>query len=311
MARRERRGPPLFGLLLVALGVVLLLQNLDVIDWDLWAEIWRFWPVLLVAIGANLILGRRVPWLTTIIVVVLLVGSVLGAALLAESDASVRVDRIDEPLLSTMSLDLGVGFGMGSLVIDSLPPGSSKLVEGSLDAPCGYAATSFQRHDGTAALDIDVSGESFFPCGWGRDWRVSLSTVPEIAMALGTGASSIDLDLTDLRVKSLHVAAGAADLDIRMPARAGDVEVVIDAGAADIDVWIPDGVEARIVNDSGLSSFKVSRRFPSLEAQGWIAEYGTIGGRGPGEIYSSLGYGEAENRIHVEINGGASSISVW
>ena len=90
----------------------------------------EFWPLLLVAIGANLILGRRLPWLTTMIVVVLLAGSVLGAALLAESDASVRVDRIDEPLLSTMSLDLGVGFGMGSLVIDSLPPGSSKLVEG-------------------------------------------------------------------------------------------------------------------------------------------------------------------------------------
>ena len=156
-----------------------------------------------------------------------------------------------------------------------------------------------------------MSGESFFPCGWGRDWRVSLSTVPEIAMALGTGASSIDLDLTDLRVTRLHVAAGATDLDIRMPARAGDVEVVIDAGAADIDVWIPDGVEARIVNDSGFSSFNISHRFPSLESQGWSAEYGTIGGRGPGEIYSSRGYGEAENRIYVEVNGGASSISVW
>ena len=310
MARRERRGPPLFGLLLVALGVVLLLQNLDVIDWDLWTEIWRFWPVLLVAIGANLILGRRLPWLTTMIVAVLLTGSMLGAALLAESDASVRVDRIEEPLLSTRSLYLGMGFGAGSLVIDSLPRGSSNLVEGWFEAACGSASTSLKRYDGTAALDIDVSGESFFPCGWGRDWRVSLSPVPEVTMDLGTGASSIDLDLTDLRVTSLYVAAGATDLDIRMPARAGDVEVVIDAGAADIDLWIPSGVEAYIVNDSGISSFKVSRRFPSLESQGWTAEYGTIEGRGPGDIYSSRGYGDAENRIRVEINGGASSVSI-
>ena len=310
MARRERRGPPLFGLLFVALGVVLLLQNLDVIDWDLWTEIWRFWPVLLVAVGANLILGRRLPWLTTMIIVVLLTGSILGAALLAESDASVRVDRIEEPLLSTRSLDLGMGFGAGSLVIDSLPRGSSNLVEGWFEAACGSASTSFQRYDGTAALDVDVSGESFFPCGWGRDWRVSLSPVPEVTMDLGTGASSIDLDLTDLRVTSLYVAAGATDLDIRMPARAGDVEVVIDAGAADIDLWIPSGVEAYIVNDSGISSFKVSRRFPSLESQGWTAEYGTIEGRAPGDIYSSRGYRDAENRIRVEINGGASSVSI-
>ena len=129
-------------------------------------------------------------------------------------------------------------------------------------------------------------------------------------MDLGTGASSIDLDLTDLRVTSLYVAAGATDLDIRMPARAGDVEVVIDAGAADIDLWIPSGVEAYIVNDSSISSFKVSRRSPSLESQGWTAGHGTIEGRAPGDIYSSRGYHEAENRIRVEINGGASSVSI-
>ena len=287
MARREARGPSLVALLLVALGVVLLLQNLDVIEWRLWAEIWRFWPLLLVAVGANLILGHRLPWLRAVIVALLLAGSVVGAALLAESNGIVRVDRIEEPLLSTGSLDLGVGFGMGSLAIDSLPPGSSNLVEGSFEAACGFASTSFERHDGGAALDIDVSGESFLPCGWGRDWRISLSSVPDVTMDLETGASSIDLDLTDLKVTRLFVAAGAADLDIRMPASAGDVEVVIDAGAADIDLWIPGGVEAYIVNDSGLSSFKVSRRFPSLESQGWTEEDGTIGGRGSGDVYSS------------------------
>ena len=311
MARRERRGPPLFALVLVALGVVLLLQNLDVIGWGLWAEIWRFWPLLLVAIGANLILGQRLPWLRTVIVAVLLAASIFGAALLAESDATVRVDRIEEPLLSTGSLDLGMGFGMGSLTIDSLPRGSSNLVEGSFETGCGTAATSFQRYDGAAVLDIDLGSEPFVPCSWGRDWRVSLSSVPEVAMDLDAGAASIDLDLTNLRVTRLYVAAGAADLDIMMPERAGKVEVVIASGAADIDVWIPDGVEAYIVNDSGLSSFSISRRFPSLKSAGWNEEYGTIGGHGPGDIYSSRGYRDAENRVRVEIKGGASSISVW
>ena len=131
MARRERRGPPLFGLLFVALGVVLLLLH--------WFDFGKFWPVVLILLG------------------LLLTGSILGAALLAESDASVRVDRIEEPLLSTRSLDLGMGFGAGSLVIDSLPRGSSNLVEGWFEAACGSASTSFQRYDGTAALDVDVS----------------------------------------------------------------------------------------------------------------------------------------------------------
>ena len=311
MARRERRGPPLFALLLVALGVVLLLQNLDVLGWGLWTEIWRFWPLLLVGIGANLILGHRLPWLRTFIVALLLAASILGAALLAESDATVRVDRIEEPLLSTGSLDLGMGFGMGRLTIDSLPRGSSKLVEGSFETGCGAASTSFQRYDGAAVLDVDMGSEPFFPCSWGRDWRISLSSNPEIEMDLDTGAASIDLDLTNLRVTRLYLAAGAADLDIRMPERAGYVEVVIAAGAADIDVWIPDGVEAYIVNDSGLSSFSISRRFPSLDSEGWNEEYRTIWDDEPGDIYLSRGYRDAVNRVSVEIKGGASSISVW
>jgi hypothetical protein len=42
---------PLGGLLLVAVGVLLLLQTIGVVPWGLWLELWRFWPVLLVVAG--------------------------------------------------------------------------------------------------------------------------------------------------------------------------------------------------------------------------------------------------------------------
>jgi len=46
------------GIILVFLGGVLLLQNFDVLPWGLWGMLWRFWPVLLVIIGLNIIIGR-------------------------------------------------------------------------------------------------------------------------------------------------------------------------------------------------------------------------------------------------------------
>ena len=308
MAERRRPRPPLFALLLVAAGVVLLLQNLDLIGWGFWLEIWRFWPVLLVAVGVNIMLGRRLPWLATAIVVALVCGSAVWAALLAESGRDTVVARTSKVLGETSRLDMAVDIGFGRLTIDSLPSDSPNLVEWSLEAPCGGAATSFNRHGDAATLDVTMDPGSL-ACQWGADWRVSLSRVPDVYIDIDTGASSIELDLTDLRVPVLNVNAGAASVFIRMPTDAGPAEAVISAGASSIDVRIPDGVPARILNDSALSSLNVSSRFQSL--RGTFSEGQTVMRRDPGEIFQSPGYREAENRVSIELNVGVSSVSVY
>ncbi len=292
--RKKWPKPPLFALLLIAAGVVLLLQNFGVVGWGFWLEIWRFWPALLVAVGVNLILGRRLPWLTTAIVAALVCGSAAGAALLAEYERVTVVATISEPLDGVERLEVSVDLGLGSLTIDSLPSGSSKVVEGSFETPCRPASTSFERYGDAATLDVEMDAGSS-TCQWGADWKVSLSRVPEVSIDLGAGAASVDLDLADLRVPFLEMDAGAAAVHIRMPANGGAVEALITAGAADIEVRIPDGVAARVVNDTSLSSFEVASRFTSLE----------------GDVFQSPGYRQAENRVSIVFEGGVSSVSVY
>ena len=84
--RRRDRGPfPLWGLILVALGVVFLLQNLGVLGWGVWGTLWRFWPVVLLLIGLNIILRGQSPWLMLGITVVVLIGVIAAAVLVAAS----------------------------------------------------------------------------------------------------------------------------------------------------------------------------------------------------------------------------------
>jgi hypothetical protein len=52
----RRLSERLLPLLVLGGGIVLLLNTLDVVSWAVWEDIARFWPVLLIAIGASGIL---------------------------------------------------------------------------------------------------------------------------------------------------------------------------------------------------------------------------------------------------------------
>lgn len=49
----------LFGaFLFISLGIILLLNNFNALPWGVWEILWRFWPVLLVIWGLEMVLGH-------------------------------------------------------------------------------------------------------------------------------------------------------------------------------------------------------------------------------------------------------------
>ncbi len=55
-----RRGPDLFWpIILIGAGVIFLLANLGIIPSNPWPLIWNLWPVILIVIGLDILLGRR------------------------------------------------------------------------------------------------------------------------------------------------------------------------------------------------------------------------------------------------------------
>jgi len=57
----RKHGDGLFGgLFLVFLGVVFLLTNLGLVPSSVWAELWKFWPVLVILLGMRLLVGRNI-----------------------------------------------------------------------------------------------------------------------------------------------------------------------------------------------------------------------------------------------------------
>jgi hypothetical protein len=288
------QGVPVFAIVLVVVGVLLLLQTTGAVSWDVWGSLWRFWPAVIIAIGLNIFLGRRAPLLASALVSLLLIGVVTWAVVLASNESRTAVTSFAEPLDGLTSVEVRVDFGAGDMVLRSLPAGSSNLVEGKFKTPGIAAQASLARKGERGELEIRTERRTWWAGAPKADWQVELSRAPKLDLQLNAGAADVEFDLRELQVSQLDVDVGAADIDITMPASAGDVRAVVEGGAADIQITIPQGVHARITSTSGLSSVKVdSSRFPKTDG-----------------AYQSPGYDTATNRIALELKVGAASVNV-
>ena len=109
-----------------------------------------------------------------------------------------------------------------------------------------------------------------------RRWTLALNNAVPLTMIVKTGASDVRLDLTDLQVTRLKLESGANATRVIAPARAGYTEIRGSSGAASLNIEIPEGVAARIRTSGALASVSVDReRFPKIEGEYRSPDYET------------------------------------
>ena len=56
--RQKKTSSFFWPILLIILGTLLLLNNLGILPWSIWNNLWKFSPLLLILIGLELLLGK-------------------------------------------------------------------------------------------------------------------------------------------------------------------------------------------------------------------------------------------------------------
>ena len=128
----ERRHGLAFPILLIAAGFLLLLNTLGILDWNLWILLANLWPIILIAIGLDAIIGRRSAigsLAVAVITLALIFGSVmyLNAGMSASPDGTTHT--ISQPLDGATRARVELKAGAGALQLNPLPEGD-KLVAG-------------------------------------------------------------------------------------------------------------------------------------------------------------------------------------
>jgi hypothetical protein len=305
--RRHYRGGLVWPVILISAGVVFLLNNLGVLSWNVWGTLWRLWPVLLIAIGLDILFGRRS--LLGSLVVALLLVVVLVAAIglgvpqlgvpqwslgslgsLSGLDAVERTETIDESLRGADRADVEIGFGTGSLRLGALPEGSSELIKGTVDLGHNERLTLDHGSSGSLSLRSRNAGITGFNTAQDNSkvWDLELNRDVPMQLKVGTGVGSSTLDLTRLNLTGLEIDSGVGQTSVTLPER-GRFTAKVDSGLGEVTIIVPQAMAARIRVDRGLSGVSVNGDFNRRDDEYVSPNYGTAANRMDLDVSSGLG----------------------
>ncbi len=285
--KRRRRSSPLGAVLLLLIGGILLLNALGTLEWSIWWSVIRLWPLLLIAAGLDLLLGRSKlgGLIATILVLALAVGALwlmssgaIGGGLVTQPiqvplGDSTRASITVEPVVGT--LRIGAAAESANLVEGSVSRGKDEKIEPKL-AQAGGAAT--------CSLSAEGNSWNGFTGGWdqSRVWELALSPGASLSLTVDMAVGDSEIDLTGLTMEFLKADMGLGRIKVVLPAT-GRFDLSISQGVGVVEIVIPKGMAVRIETDTALAGRQMPDDLVKDE-----------------EFYTSPGYANATDRVEIE-----------
>ncbi len=301
-ARRERFksfnfGRLFLGFFIIFIGLALLGENIGLYHVEI--DFWSFWPILIIAFGLSLL--SRGSWLSLLIalVVIALVITLVAISFYSNFDwfkeqgiRRVEAELISIPyLLGAKSALIKVKTGAGKLSIDG---GGGGLVSGRFDSNFLKLETESRLKDGVQEVILETKGS------WGtfrkkprNDLDLSISSSLPVDLYLKTGAMKMEIDLTEIKARTVEIESGASSLRLALGDLAENSELRIKSGASAIDISVPSSVGAR------------------LELKGGLVTKSLKGFKEVGDgVYETDNYRTADKKTEIFLNIGVSSLRV-
>ena len=295
-----KTGNVFWGVLLVVLGGMFLLESLDIVCFSL-GELWKFWPLLLVFWGvAALVKDNRARWVVAALVAVLLALVVFSLFSFRwtgcwsdEDYGPAETQVLTEPFekgITHASLDISAG--AAKVIVEGT---TDQLLRAETVSSIGECTLTSSGTGETRALDLEIPARSHrFRFGRIRnEATIRLNPEPEWDITLGAGATSLDLDLRPFNIRRLGVEAGATSVTMTLGMPKEETDVRVEAGASSITIEVPREAACAVSVDAPLSS-KDLDGFQRVHS-----------GR-----YETENYGADQPSIWIKIDAGVSKVRV-
>lgn len=306
--RRHFIGPVFW----ISVGAIILLANLGIVQWDLWDLAIRFWPVLIIVAGLDIILSRYVQnvWgilLSLILVVGMLLGILWYAEVYSPVGKAVQSETVTQPIGNATRANIHLSPATGSIRVHSVTTGKD-LVSGNT-----YTNASEQvEHTASSSGNVITysltsrgftssgsnSNITIFP-GWGYSdrnhnpsWNIGLNAAVPMDLGFTLGAGNANLDLTSLQLSKLSVQVAVGQSTITLPSN-GNFSASIDNAIGQTILVIPQNTPVRIEASHGIASYSYPSGYSRQD-----------------DVLTSANYSESPQHINVQINQAIGSLVI-
>lgn len=307
----------IWGIILFGVGLILLLNNLDVIDFH-WRAVFRMWPLIIIVVGINLLLsrsalGKTISVLVTVACIAFL--AFIGISSDRASGWGFKTGNWDVNIRSNDNRGRVVKNVMTHEYEDQVKRAKLNIrggaVEYDIDSPDanhlfwtetesvigGHELNANQTSDTSITLSFMMK-ERLEKENWNfrndkNEAKIKLHPDPIWTIDMQMGAGSADFDLREYKIARLEMNCGAASVEVKLGAPVGHSEVRADIGAASLEIEVPESAACRIVTSSALSS----KDFKGFTKQS-------------DGSYVTPGYNEQGDRYTLHLKGGVSSFTV-
>jgi len=293
---RENRHVKLVGpTILIGIGIILLLNNLGYLNWSLW-DILNLWPILLVAAGLELLVGRRSA-LGSLISAIIVLGLIAGGVWFVSTSDFTRTTapaiEIREPRGDIAAARVTLSPAAAQINVQALND-SGNSVEGTVFHRPNERVTDDFTKGNMARLDVKTSGSAGVAMGPGERYAWNFGFHPDVKLDLNidAGMGDVNLDLRALTLESVKVNAGMGTVTIKLP-KTGKFDVNVDSGMGTVVIEVPAGMGVRLQTETAI----VGRNLPAGYTQN-------------NNRYTSPNYSTAENRADIQVDLGLGSITI-
>lgn len=317
-------------LIILFFGIMLLLNTTGVIGWDIWVYTLRFWPILVIIVGINIILGssrlgRIIQSLLTLIL--LLFVFVVSYIQYSEKGITMLPSSFNEWVLQG-------GSGMFNLTdnlvredfwissneyeevnrreIKMNMSASEFLLEDSIDIdeyilvnssyPKAFRPPVIERELEDDVLNIYIDGagrEKFNLFTNESEYEVKIGH-PDIVtdFDINLGAGKGEVELSKIQIEDFVVEVGAGNLTTAFSINSlpkGEIRFIVGAGR--VNLIIPQRISYSLEYDLGIGNIKINDKTVS----------GISGGKGS---YESEDYRMSDTRINMLVTVGVGTFNI-
>ncbi len=188
-----RKSSIFWGVLIVVLGFLFLLNTFGLLPFNVWQ---LFWPAALIILGIWFLLGP-----------------------VFRRNSKLETDHVSLPIEDTTDAEIIFKHGAGQLNVEAAAL-DTILVEGDFG---GGVEQKTIRNGSQAKVQLSALPDLVIPFGFheGLNWSVGLSKTASLRLSFHTGASESRINLRDLKVREVTLETGASKTDLILPANAG------------------------------------------------------------------------------------------